>query len=167
MPSRLEEGDKCHAKAKWVIKNQELELATTDGLTIIPSAEDVFASEFGQTKSIQGHRISTIPSKAFPKLRFSKFPLELCVRIETIEEKESENLVCLVYGKHREVESSIPELFSRNADHLIINGTWFPFVKGGLREVRRVLADCGIDQTGPISLRQYLCLITCRDLSGI
>lgn len=150
------------SEAKWIRNGPSLILSVDDdGLMIVPSAKEIYNVEFLNMHGIQGYEVGT-PSNSIEGLSISKFPLTLNIKIDTDEEKaftDGRIFNCHVIGKWKNLEIEVQNPLSREADHIIIENTWFPFVKGSLEEIRRILEAGKISDLHSLTLRQYFYLL--------
>src|SRR5690606_33251321 len=66
--------------------------------------------------------------------------------------------VCRVLAVCEQSDSpiNVTDIETRESDHILYAGVWFPFASGSLDEVRALLEAAGIDRPGSINLRQLL-----------
>lgn len=140
-------------KYSWEIIAGNLELSYQKDL-LTPSASEVFGAEFKSIHAIRGNVSVQRPSSELDSLNFSKFPLQLSIDVTVGKIPE-----CHVFAKLLNKAVRVEHVLQRKADHIVAGGTWFPFTKGSLEEVRKVLTSAGIQQTGKINLSQYLALL--------
>ena len=139
---------------KWFINEDMLALKAPDGKILVPSAHEIYAAEFKPFASEGILKDAGPPSAVFSELNFSKFPLQLSINVTVGSSSE-----CNVVVKRSEVFCEVKEVFKREADHIIVDNTWYPFVKGTLEETRELLSSAEIDGTGRINLSQYMALL--------
>jgi SNF2 family DNA or RNA helicase len=116
----------------------------------IPSAREVLDAEFKQIGL-------PAPSKDITELLFSKIPLKCKIRIHSVE-KGSQSFINLdlIATQNNEIISNNFDVFE--ADHVIVNGVWYPIYKENINEVISILERAKI-KPGRISLHSYLHLI--------
>lgn len=143
-------------KAKWTIKNNDfLVLRDSNDNIIIPSAEEVFLAQFHNKGQI--NEVNVIkPSDEITTISFSKFPIDLKLLINP--NRESENIVLNInlVINYNGVLKPISNMLVADIDHIIVQNTWYPFVRGSISEINEVLNNSGIEKLGKISLKQYL-----------
>lgn len=142
---------------KWQIaEKQSLVLRDSDNNTIFPSAEEVFISQFKNKHIIRSLNVKK-PSDDLESITFSKYPVDLKVVLEPITVNENIYIGAnIVVNKKSQEMNVVGSLLDSNIDHIIIENTWYPFVKGAIDEIKQILKEAGVEKLGRISLKQYL-----------
>ncbi|WP_226528183.1 DEAD/DEAH box helicase [Metabacillus niabensis] len=143
-------------QGKWVVEQKDsLVLNDSDNNTIIPTAEEIFLSEFKNKSQIRNIQVLK-PSIDIESLSFSKYPLELKLQLKPYTDNENifitANIVVDFKGEYKQIVG----LIDSGIDHIIINNTWYPFVRGTMDEIKEVLKKSDVKDLGRISLQQYL-----------
>lgn len=130
---------------------------------LTPSASEIFGAEFKETQTIRNNIVVERPSSALGFLSFSKIPLQLSINVSVGKIPE-----CHICASLADKTALVEGVFEREADHLIVDDSWYPFSRGSLEAIREILSSAGIYQTGQISLSQYLDLLkTGSDLLNV
>ncbi|SDC38181.1 Superfamily II DNA or RNA helicase, SNF2 family [Terribacillus halophilus] len=142
---------------EWYIKdNHFLVMKDEDNNTIIPTAEEVFLSEF-KNYNVKNIKLPK-PSDNLPSINFSKYPINLKILIEPNTNDEdvymNANVVVEIDGEY----IYIGNILRSHVEHMIIKDTWYPFIRGTVSEIWQYLKEAGIEKLGPISLKQYMIL---------
>ena len=137
----------------WKIVAGNLVLSYQEDL-LIPSASEIFGAEFKSMHTIRDSVSVQRPSSELDSLSFSKFPLYLSIDVLV-----GKIPTCYVSASLLNDTTRVERVFEREADHIVLDETWYPFTKGCLDEIKKVLVSAGIHQTGKISLSQYLALL--------
>jgi SNF2 family DNA or RNA helicase len=141
---------------KWQILNKiSLAIRASDDNLIIPNAEEIFLSEFKNKTLIKNITVGR-PSEQLGFLSFSKYPVDLKILLKPISDNENVYIDANIVVQKKEMQVSIVGLLDSGIDHIIIDNTWYPFVRGSIEEIKKTLNEVGIDKLGKISLKQYL-----------
>lgn len=147
---------------KWIIKDSCLVLSVGEtNSPLVPSAKEIYEAEFGGVHEIQGYEVKP-PSISVHGLSISKYPMILNIIIDVDEEKSlisKQPFEYRVIGRNGGVKVEITDPLLRQADHIIVNNTWYPFLKESMEEIRRILEAGEIKTGGTLTLRQYFYLI--------
>jgi SNF2 family DNA or RNA helicase len=146
------------ASPHWHSQSGIISLHYPDGNVITPSADEIYKAEFKQELSKQ-LRDAGPPSGSLRNIIFSRYPLRLLIRIEASQRSSQNIFVCRVYGVADNTVAVISEPMTREADHVIVNHTWYPFARGALDAIHALFSDLGIPGSGLITLKQYLALL--------
>lgn len=145
----------------WQVVNGHLTVREADGSVKVPTADDVYRA------GVEGLSVPGLPpiesDPSINALVFSRYPLRPTIVIEAVPDNHSFPLRVAVFAINRETRIPLAALGDEIPDHIVDKQNWFPLVPGSLDEVRHTLEQADIDSLGPISLRQYLSLIS---LSG-
>jgi SNF2 family DNA or RNA helicase len=144
----------------WLLQNNSLILKTDDDSRITNlTAKEIFSVEFGNKTTIRDIQVPK-PSKELSNISFSKFPLDLIIRIEGNDQIEGKTLLSAkIIGKFKNLECPVAFTSNCPTDHTICKNTWFPFVKGSLDEIQNIFSKLKIDDPGTLTLKQYFLLI--------
>lgn len=141
---------------KWQILNDiSLVIRASDGSLIIPRAEEIFLSEFKNKTMIRNITVGR-PSEQLGVLSFSKYPVDLKILLKPISDNEILQIDASIVAQKGKHHISVIDLLDLQIDHIIIDNTWYPFVRGAIEEIKQTLDEVGIDKLGKISLQQYL-----------
>lgn len=140
-------------KFRWITDCSSVLLEGLDGHITVPSASDIYRAEFKSVFTVAGGETS-LPSADLPDISFSKIPLQLTVHVRIGAFPE-----CMVNASHAGQMIPVADVPERKADHILAGSAWYPFAKGSLEEVQKLLASAGITASGRISLSQYLKLV--------
>lgn len=157
--------------SQWRIAGNVLHVLQPDGSISIPTADEVYRIV------IEGEDISGLPKfVSVPdhrSINFSRYPLTLEIRIESARHGRSPRLKVVVYAVGGSESVILDDFQMREADHLVVNGQWYPLARGSLPEVRAIFAEAAVADVGNLNLKQYLTLLklaakhpTIKDLSG-
>jgi SNF2-related domain/HNH endonuclease len=137
-------------KKTWVIREGLFAYETDHGL-LSPSADEIYSAAF-EKKYSNGITAEDIIELA-SKLTFSHFP----VNLKIIRESDGEGSIrSNVYAISPDGVRGTVQL---DADHIIIENTWYPFVPGAIDEILQTLKLANMGANGKISLGQYLSLL--------
>lgn len=143
---------------KWhIAEKHSLVLKDSDNNTIIPTAEEVFLSQFKNKCQIRSLNVVK-PSHDIESITFSKYPVDLKVVLKPITDNENIFIDANIVVNNKGQLTNVVGLLNSNIDHIIIKNTWYPFAKGTINEVKQILIEAGIEKLGRISLQQYLSL---------
>jgi len=147
------------SEGNWVIDGNILKITLPEGI-LTPTSDLIFSIEFGNVTSINGIPIRK-PSLAFDQLKFSKYPLMPEIWIIGGYDKQRTNCSysCHIIVKSEHTDHEILTSGTDFIDHLIIDNTWFPIVRGSLEEIRKILDNGLIRKPGKISLKQFFFLL--------
>jgi len=152
-------------EAHWEVQNDTLVLLGPDKSTIIPDSLQIFETEFRGRINLFGFTV-TQPSREIKELDFSKFPLRLYCQIRLNDESPDYLLKINVCGKYSDHQVLIERIQTRQANHIIIENMWYPFQRGGLEEIQAIFSERRIDDTGKITLKQFLYVFSCWSILG-
>ncbi len=141
---------------KWYINNSILYLISSDNSILLPAARDIYNAVYRNMLIFNDIEIETNPRIEYPDLIFSKIPIDLKLIIDFDLDVDSINIRTYIQAYNQNTKI---ELFHENddiADHIIIDGIWYPFVPGRLEEIKKILSSIDISTVGQISLQQYL-----------
>lgn len=138
---------------RWITDGSCVLLEGQDGHVTVPSASDIYSAEYKSVFTVAGGEVN-LPSADLPEISFSKIPLQLTVNVRIGAFPE-----CMVSALHAGQMIPVADVPEREADHILAGSTWYPFTKGSLEEVQKLLASAGITVSGRISLNQYLKLV--------
>lgn len=135
----------------WVIEDGVL--GVNDGNNFwLPTANEIYSCVFeGQrTKLISPNDIESLSKK----ISFSKYPVDLVIVLKS----SGKELQCSIEACANN-RISIPISSKYNADHIVIDNVWFPFISGNKEEVFNILKGASINGSGKINLHQYFFLL--------
>jgi len=139
----------------WVIVGDSLCVQSADGSRYCPSADVIYRF------AVEQQEVAGLPSVhqgAAADLSFSRFPLTLELRIETVPHAGPYGLKAIVYAIGPGVSVQVNNAIGRESDHTVVDGRWYPLAAGCLDDMRKVLREAGIDSDSFITLRQYISL---------
>ena len=125
---------------------------------MIPSADKVYRA------SVEGSSVPELPpfdnDASVNALTFSRYPLRPVIIIEAVADNATLPLGVAVLATNRKIKIPFPALVDETPDHIVDKQCWYPLVPGSLDEVRQTLKKADIRSLGPITLRQYLRLLS-------
>jgi SNF2 family DNA or RNA helicase len=147
------------SEGNWVIDGDILKVTLPEGI-LTPTSDLIFSIEFGNVTSINGIHIRK-PSLVLDQLKFSKYPLmpEIWIIGGYDKQRTKCSYSCHIIVKSEHTDHEILTSSTDFIDHLIIDNTWFPIVRGSLEEVRKILDKGLIRKPGKISLKQFFFLL--------
>lgn len=137
----------------WKIVGDELHLKSADGLTI-PSADQIYACILENEAVFDG--IQPGPPEGLGKLEFSKYPAHLVIQVDYRPADAGTGLFCEVQAVSGRNEAVIHNFNTRKSDHIILNGKWYPFAPGSIQQIKVLLKEADVKETGEISFKDYL-----------
>lgn len=140
--------------SNWEIKDNVLMIIDDSEGEYIPTAEEIYCFVY-KNKNIT--KFPSLPDTSKTSLTFSKYPLDIFIKIEKSTETLSGISVFFIASLMM-LKFKISEIQKRDADHIIHSGVWYPFVNGRLNEIKEILRIAGIKESGEISLSDYLYL---------
>lgn len=147
-------------KGNWDI-NDDILLLRNENETFIPNASEIYQFIFTGKSTIGGIIPANDPTMINGGINFSKYPLKLIIEISLL--KDHKINLCI----NAEVDKNsiqIEDFFNRIPDHIILNGIWYPFIKGIFSDIKNTLGAIGITKPGVITLKQYLFIRDNHDL---
>ncbi|OHX50691.1 DEAD/DEAH box helicase [Cytobacillus oceanisediminis] len=142
-------------QGRWHLNDSKtLVVLDESGNEIVPSAEEIFLVEFRSKGEIRNISVSK-PSDEIDWITFSKYPVNFKVLLSP--NKDINNFFLIVNTIVEKNEELIEfDILDTSIDHIIINSTWHPLVKGITEEIRKIMKEAEIESLGRISLKQYL-----------
>lgn len=140
-------------KTVWELDGNVIKIVTSDGNTIIPSANEVYSAVYKGLKEIQSTQIDESPSHSLPGITFSKIPLRLSIQLSI-----KQSPVCSILASSGGEEFVLTGFQRSMPDHIIIEKTWYPFFRSAIEKIAEQLEVTGIKSPGVITLRQYYSL---------
>lgn len=141
--------------SNWQLLDALLCLVDTSDCITVPSAGAIYGCVFGDNPA----GLPALPSRdsIVGQLSFSKRPLDLSIHVSTHGDAEDRVPCCVVVAEDVRGQTSvrIQDVMEREADHVVVNNTWYPFARGALAEVRELLKEVGVSPSGRLGLRQY------------
>jgi len=137
-------------------------IRVNNGEMIIPSAEELFSYAFQGIRTIRGHEIvEIVPSTQ----EFSRFPAELKIRLDATPSSSELHISCRIVARTSRESCIVNDALRRTADHMLISGTWYPFVFGVLDNLRNILQHARVADLSSLTLANYLALskADCRE----
>lgn len=144
-------------KGCWEINQDLLFIHLSDGNIITPSAEMIFEVFFNVQQPEFPFQLDDLNKLGILP---SRYPMELEGRITVTDESGDISLKFSVSAIRNEINIIIDNFLERDADHIIHDGIWYPFVSGSMDLFKRVLNEIGVLSNGIINLRQYSLLIS-------
>lgn len=142
----------------WKINNENtIGLVRANGELINLKAEEIFLVQFGKKKEFESESIDK-PSESLPEIEFSKYPVNIKILLENSYEINESFIKCKLFVEKNNKNIGEIKVGNLYSDHLLINNTWFPIVKGVIEEVKALLVEASIFEVGKISLKQYMIL---------
>jgi len=143
------------SNGKWIVNEGALSLERGDGSTFVACARDIYAAEFHGKSEIDGVLLANRPSVDLPRVRISKYPLDLRVELQPPQAGVSQPVLRIVARKGN-TSVNMPT-FSRSVqDHVLVKDEWYPLDGGEIEGILALLSGAGITGPGGLSLRQYL-----------
>lgn len=139
-------------KGVWDIQDNIL-IIRCEGEILIPKADEIYQFVSMGMNNIFGIDLENEPNEIINGLEFSNYPLEPTIDLKLINNQE------IYLSVKACLDNAIimdEDIFGRIIDHIILNGIWYPFIKGSLEELNIFLNSVGILQTGVITLKQYM-----------
>jgi SNF2 family DNA or RNA helicase len=143
----------------WRIIEDTLVIKSSDASIYLPPAMEIFQAEYRGKKIINNQEI-IVPSRAFPAIRFSKYPLKLIITLKTSNDQTKGLLKVELTGNYGETSIQIKNPLNRTADQIIHENVWYAFEGGALEDVKRLLIDANISNEHYITLHQMFYLLT-------
>ena len=143
-----------HEKGRdWVLEGDRLFLTDGNG-NYHPTANEIYECVIEQKQVI----IDVEPGQPanLPTLSFSKYPVQLILSVNHSPDGNGTGLYCVVTANKGRNASPINDFRARASDHVVMQGTWYPFVPGAAEELLAILDEADICDTGEISFRQYM-----------
>lgn len=139
--------------SRWIVEGDAL-LIERGTIRITPEARQIFQSVFKGRKPADAHWPGN-PADACPGLRFSRSPADLAIELSLEGENSGAYIQYSIIAEYGSTRQRVDSAF-READHVIMKNTWFPFAAGALDAVREILLQAGISSTDRLTLGQYL-----------
>lgn len=137
-------------------------LSLTDGVTtILPSGEEIYGLVFEGARHLRGAAVEIQREEGDPT--FSRYPARLAVRVRYDTLRDGPVLSACLLAITPGGDAELGPVGAQSADHVLVEGRWYPFARGAFDQLRADLAAVGIADGGDLSLRQYLEL---RKLAG-
>lgn len=121
---------------------------------IIPSATQVYESII-ENKQVFSGLVPSVP-KYLSGISFSRYPVSLSVEIYYTPEPGCKGIYCRVLAISKDGNVPIEHFRTREADHIVISGRWYPFEPGSVQQVNEILDTTGVGDVGVIPFRAYL-----------
>ena len=121
---------------------------------IVPAADQIYESIF-ERSSVYSELEPGKP-KYLPELSFSKYPVPLVIEISYTPEQGGSGITCRVLAVSEEGNVPVDSFSTREADHIVIAGKWYPFEPGSLQQIGDILNTAGADSAGVVPFRAYL-----------
>lgn len=139
---------------EWEIIDGVLGIKRADNFAV-PTAEEVYSAIFGDVISpcFSDHDIRVLRST----FEFSRYPATLGIVLRPANDRDF--IVDLSIQAVAGDGNTATVSWSYNADHIIIDGVWYPWAPGAREEIAGILAAAAVAMPGKIRLRQYLSLI--------
>lgn len=120
---------------------------------VVPSAEDIYVLAIENQSKPDLPPISRENDPA--GISFSRYPVKLELHLLSGAKGDASDLISQVVAIGENDEAELIDVMGRKADHIVLGSRWYPFEKGALDEVRKVLRSVGV--TGDrLTLRQFL-----------
>ena len=133
-----------------------------NGEHLLPEATAIYEYIYKDATTING----LTPPRSNPSnenIYFSRFPLEIVLNFQM---DIGSGAIRLDVGVEKDGEFIVfSDFFTRCADHIVIDKTWYPLSKGSLEYVKNALSEKGVSNSGYVSLGTYLKLIENSDLN--
>jgi SNF2 family DNA or RNA helicase len=141
--------------AKWYVSGDVLLLKVKDRLET-PTASEVFSLVFDGDKEFRGQAITIddVPNG----LTFSRYPVRVNAVIGYGGHQANTGLMCALSVTAGGSTVPLHSLRERTADHIVVDGRWFPFANGVREEILDCFAAAGLLDAGALTFRQYLTL---------
>lgn len=155
MPGKAE-----NAYVSWHLAGETLHLRLPNGQNIKPSAKEVIGAEFKGRLVIQGQTIEKRPSEAIADVEFFRFPPDILIRVYPPASDLSAAPRCeleLVLDGIS-LEGNFP--MNIEIDQMVRGGKWLPLAPELINEAKKCLSNAGINETGNLTLRQYVKLLS-------
>lgn len=150
-----ESGDRDETvRKRWEIVDGRLSVRHPDGTLTVPRANEIYRVAVERVADKELPPVGEDGTAA--GIAFSKYPLHLEIVIETTEDEVLYPLRVGIYATNEKTLLPLADISPRAPDHVVSSGIWYPFVSGGLDEVRGVLDGAEIPGPGAITLKQYL-----------
>ncbi len=142
---------------RLIIARDELKLLRGSDIESV-TADYIFTNVFEAAESPSPSKGNTASIGIPEGIRFVPYPAELQVDV-SFSDSRSDSGLSLVFRASAEGKTiALSSLQKRVSDHVLIDGSWFPFAPGARDELLAALAEVGISDGGALSLRQYLAL---------
>jgi hypothetical protein len=134
----------------WSVENGELGLLRNGSHQRL-TADAIFAAVFEGSEG----------AIATPhELSFSSVPASLFAELTYDPDRGGSGLKLRFLAKTGDETTQVASL-TAGPDHVVIGSTWFPLARGAREELSEELDKAGIEDAGPLTLRQYLHLRKC------
>ncbi len=140
---------------RWEVVGDELLIRNKGGLTI-PTADQVYACIFENRVVFEG--IQPGHPEELSELIFSKYPAHLLICLYYRPAGGSTGLFCKIKAISGKDEIVIHNFRNKKADHIIIDGTWYPFALGSMDHIQTILEKADLKETDEITFKSYLTL---------
>lgn len=134
----------------WII-SKGLITYSNNGRLFYPSASEILHGIDNNTIVLDGQAI-VFPSEQLG-LRFSKIGLNVLIELSILNDE----IVCLLYAKHKGKLYPIESLNNGYSDYIIIDNTWH-YLSHEFDAIKSLANDLGILLSNPIDFRQYMSL---------
>ncbi|AIQ38567.1 hypothetical protein R50345_30515 [Paenibacillus sp. FSL R5-0345] len=135
-----------------IVEDKYLSIQLISGASFIPTAKDIYMAEFKRKLIINEIHISK-PSDQLFGIKISKFPLDLRLKLVN---KDGVGITAESIVLHNNQNIIVSSFDKGLSDHLIIDGTWYPYVNGANEKIANLLTQVGIKELDKINLRQYV-----------
>lgn len=126
-----------------------------DDKKIVPTADQIYSAAFENAFSRNVESIDI--GELSERISFSKYPVSIYLIIEPGKSNTAGIRLSVKARSESGDESYID--WERNADHIVIGDTWYPFLPDARKEIENILTEAGIFSVGSLRLGQYLLLI--------
>jgi SNF2 family DNA or RNA helicase len=122
---------------------------------VAPTAEEIYSAIFENKYS---DTVTFDDSNLLVgMINFSRYPVSLSIHLKSLSENSSSINISIVASVENGDQHSVA--WNLDADHIVINNTWYPFMPGSSDEIQAVLESVGISEVGDIGFGQYLLLL--------
>jgi SNF2 family DNA or RNA helicase len=142
---------------RLIIAHDELKLLRGSDIESV-TADYIFTNVFEVAESPAGSTSEASSIGVPDGIKFVPYPAELQADVSYSDGRDGSGLSLVFRASAEGKTIELASLQERVSDHVLIDGTWFPFAPGARDELLAALAEVGISDGGALSLRQYLAL---------
>ena len=135
----------------WFVREGILSVRSHSGEESVPTAEEIFRYFKENDRSWASEPID---ESEVANVRFSKYPLQLCL---SLQKREGVDLLGIT-GTHRGKALEFSSVEILEAGHLVRDDRWYPLDTQSAAEIRKLLAKCNAQLGKQASLQMYLAM---------
>jgi Superfamily II DNA/RNA helicases, SNF2 family len=138
----------------WIAYQNHLAI-TNEKYVLHPDASEIYALITGNTDCIGNLECQDI-NEAFPDIHFSKIgsPLNAELNISS----DNSNISLALYVERNNHRIPVDVMDGQIIDQVVTDNEWF-YINGNIEEIKDILAEANIRNTGIISMAQYMSVL--------